>query len=869
MNPLKRLHFLVRPLLGWKKLNTEIAEEVRGHLELATEANIAKGMSPEKALRAAEDEFGCAATAVEHYRDARGVSWFSGWGQDLKHATRSLIRAKWFSVVAVTTLALGIGSAAAIFNLVDWVLFRSANYPEDVVVVGATDNRGEFNGARYEVHVQAYREQAQSLAEYAYVRPFEMNVAIDGETVTDGVTGITPNLFPMLRVVPALGRSFVSDDLGPSLTRAIIITDRFWRSYFQGSPDVLGRKVVLDGKVPCIVVGVLAPDQVLPPNLKTDVFAPLFVPPAFKSVGYWYIVFARVKPELTLAQVDADLARINVVLPENVAAYSPYTKPHVVSLAEFSAVKNPQMYWVLVGAVGFLYAIACLNATNLMVVRILGRRRELSIRLALGGDRWRIVRLLGIESALITVTAGAAGVLVANWIAPFLRMSLNPDATFHWSRWSLDPRALLILIGVTAFTAMAILIVPAVRIHKAGLLDGLKDGGVVVGQGPALVRLRFTIVVFQAAFAVVLLTGAGLMVRTLAKLQGVTFGFDEGRLIKLQLAFPPGFAYPKQQGVQRLERLQKDLEKVPGVESVAYGSDTLVSGQYKDTIKAQAGLEPPIAAELNFVSENFLHASGVKLIHGSMGQRWGQGVLINKALAHEMFGDKDPIGQIMHPVEGGQREFQWHIYGVVNDVRETARSLPRNHIYASTEWSLPLATTFIVRTTRPPDGKLIELVKRAVYHNDARLIVSYAVPLSEAIGWQHNVVKLVLSTLKLLSGIALALTAVGLFAVLAYTVDQRMSEFGVRQALGARPRDLIALVVRASMSIVTVGVCTGLLGAIALSQYLRSLLFEIPPYDPAVLASVAAVVMLSGLVASVVPAARAAKADIVKLLRAE
>lgn len=869
MNLLKTFFYFVRPLFGFQKLSKEIDEEIRAHLELATEANIAKGMSPEDARRAAESELGKAATACEHYRDARGVSWFFGWWQDLRQAARSLFRAKWFSIVAITTLALGIGSAAAIFSLVDWVLFRSVNYPEDVVVVGATNKRGEFNGARYEVHVQAYREQAVSLAEYAYARPYDMNVAIDGETVTNGVTFITPNLFSMLRVAPVLGRSFMKDDLGQSSTGAVIISDSFWLRYFNRSPDVLGRKVVIDGRLPYTVVGVLASDQVLPPNLKADVFAPLFVPNAFKTVGFWYIVFARVKPDVTLAQVDADLDRIKVDLPAHVAAYSLYTKPHVVTLAELSSVKNRQIYWVLVGAVGFLYAIACLNATNLMVVRILNRRRELGIRLALGGERWRIVRLLGFESALITSIAGAGGVLVANWLAPLLRMALNPEASFHWARWSLDPRALLILIGVTALTAIAILVVPAVRILKAGVLDGLKDGGPIVGEGPTLVRLRLTMVVLQAAFAVVLLTGAGLMVRTLIKLQDVNFGFDESHLIKLQLAFPPGFAYPTEAGVQRLERLQKRLEQVPGVTSAAYGSDTLVAGKYGDVVKVQTDNGPIVSTELNFISENFLQTSGIRLLYGSMGDRWGKGVLINRTLARQMFGDKDPIGQIMHPVEGGQREFQWHVYGVVSDVRETARSVPRNHIYASSRWSLPLATTFIIRSDRLPDGKLTELLKQAVYQNDPRLIVSYVVPLSEAIGWQHNVVKFVLATLKFLSGIALALTAIGLFAVLAFTVNQRMSEFAVRQALGARPRDLIVLVVRASMLIVSIGVGLGLLGAVSLSQYLRSLLFEVPTYDPKVLGTVATVVMLSGLVASLVPAARAARADIVKLLRAE
>jgi hypothetical protein len=359
------------------------------------------------------------------------------------------------------------------------------------------------------------------------------------------------------------------------------------------------------------------------------------------------------------------------------------------------------------------------------------------------------------------------------------------------------------------------------------------------------------------------------MVRTLTKLQDVPFGFDESRLVKLQLGFPPGFTNPPEEGKQRLKQLQENLEKVPGVESVAYGSDTLVTGQYNDTVKAQTGHEPPIAAELNFVSADFLHTSGLKLIHGSMGDRWGQGVLINKTFARQMFGDKDPIGQIMRPVEGGESKYEWHIYGVVSDVRETARSVPRNHIYASTEWSLPLATTFIIRTTRPPDGKLTELLKRAVYKDDPRLIVSYVVPLSEAIGWQNNVAKFVLATLKVLSAIALALTAVGLFALLAFTVDQRMTEFGVRQVLGATPRDLVELVVRTSLLIVAVGVGLGLLGAVALSRYLRSLLFETPPYDPAVLGAVAAVLVLSGLVASIVPAARVTRTAIADLLRAE
>ncbi len=856
------------PFFRRDRRESELDAELRFHLETQIRDLVAAGTNPDAARRQAMLEFGGLEQIKEQCRDQRSGHWLDANLQDLRHAVRSLLRAKTHTTVTVLTLALGIGSAAAIFSIIDWVLFRSITFPEGLVLVGATNKQGQFNGARYEVHVQAYRDQARVFSEYGLARPFPHNIALNGEPVASGVIGVSANLLPMLGVTPVLGRGFLSEENTPGRNHVLIISHAFWQTHFHGAPDVLGRKLVVDQLV-CTVVGVLGPRPSLPPNLKTEVFLPLELTPAFKTIGYWYVMFARLRSGITPEMADAELAEIPVELPQWIAVYSPFNRPHVETMAELQAVQRSETYWILVAAVAFLYGIACLNATNLMLVRLLGRKREFSIRLALGGGRGRLIRLLAWESFLLSVAASAVGVMLANWLAPLLMTLLQPGSAFRWAHWSLDVRALGILAGLSALTTLLILIVPAVRLLRADVLDGLKDGGVTAGEGPALGRLRRGIVVLQAVFAVILLTGAGLMVRTLAKLQHVPLGFDDRQLIKVQLAYPGDPAYRGTPQLQRLERLQEQLERVPGVVSVSYGTDNLVRGTYDATVTVATADGPPIRVELDFISPDFLKTAGLGLKRGRMAHRIGAELLINDTFARAMFGSKDPIGQSLRPVEGGESRYEWHIVGVIGDVRDTLRSTPGNHLYAPVDWSIPAATTILVRTSRAADAELPTAIKRAIYVFDPRIVVSYVAPMAEVRGWQSNFERFVASGLKVLSGLALALTIVGLFSVLAYTVDQRMREFGIRLVLGATPRDLIGLVVRSGLLMVLAGVAIGLAGAVALSRYLGSLLYGIAPYDPVILGAVAVILIAAAVLSSALPAYRATKANVARLLRAE
>jgi putative ABC transport system permease protein len=665
MNWFSSLRFKLGALVGLRRIEDEIADEIRSHLDLATEANIARGLSPTEARAAAERECGQPIRAVERYRDVRGISAVSGWRTDWRDACRSLRRAPGFAIVVVLTLALGIGSAAAIFSLVDWALFRANDFPRDAVVVGGLSREGEFNGGRRETMIKAYREQAQSLTDYAFAHPYDVNVAVDGEVVTHGASVVTPNALPLLGIVPVLGRGFTAAEAKGVSPTVAIISDYAWRHYFHGAPDVLGKTLVVDGNRLCTVIGVLARGQQLPQDLPSDVLLPYDVPPGANAPSAWHLVWARLKPGVTAAEADADLARIWAPLPYEYAAYHPFNTPHVVPLTQWTSGTDQRMYWVLVAAVGFLYAIACLNATNLVVGRLLTRRRELSIRLALGGGHWRIVRLVALEVGVLTVMAGSAGCLLANTLGPLLFRVLASPPTIHAPDSLLDTRTLVVLIGVTVVSAIATLSVPVFRILRNDLIPGLRDGGVSLGDGPWMGRLRRVMIVSQAAATVVLLTGAGLMAETLEHLQRVRFGFDPDRLIKMQLAFPPDELPTGVPGLKRLDGVRECLARVPGVASVSYGSDSIASGHYSPGIKAVAPGTPIVALETTTLSVEFLQTTGMHLLRGSMYRSDGFGVLLNETLARRMFGDRDPIGQIIHAIDGADVRWPWTVVGIL------------------------------------------------------------------------------------------------------------------------------------------------------------------------------------------------------------
>ncbi len=799
---------------------------------------------------------------------------------DIRFVIRALTRARGFTLVTILTLALGIGAAASIFSVTDWVLFRANQFPQDLFLVGGQNDNVPFMPVRFEFMTRAYEGEKAAVAAFAKSSHQPGNVVVGGQPVATSWLGVTSNLFPMLGIVPRLGRVFLPGEDVAGSDQVVVVTDWFWKQHLGGRDDALGRKLVVGGAV-CTVVGVLAAGQNFPPYLYSAVFRPLTY--RANPEQPWllqFFVFAQLAPGVTREQAQAALRGAKVDVPPSLQQFYAGDHPVLSSMAELNKVGRPEIYWVMLGAVGFLYAIACLNASNLMLVRMLGQRRELSIRLALGGGRWRIIRLLAVESLTLAVLAGLAGLLVANWLFPLLlSVTGSPGGGTHdWSSWTLGWRVVGVMGLLTLLTSLVIAIIPAVRVLRSDISSGLKDGGAALGESRALARLRGSLVVLQTAFAVILLAGAGLMIRTFENFQKVDLGFSPARLAKVQIGGLPQL-YPKPDDWQpcliRLREIQAELARVPGVQAVGFGQDVLLPGYYypSNTLEGPGGR--PVKAAMAGFNIGFQDAAGIKLKRGRwLNQQMGNEVLVNESLARALWpGVEDPLGRFIRPVGGNsaaKSEWKgWSVVGIVADIRSTMRDPPNNHIYTPEGWGVAYLSTFVLRLNREFDVSLGDAVRRRLYAFDPRLIVNQATSVSEYRDQQLWAERMANSVLKVLAGIALLLTVVGIFSVLAYTVDRRMGEFGIRLALGATRRDLVELVMKRGVSLTLLGIALGLGGALALTRFLKSLLFETTGNDPWVLAAVGFILLAASVLACVLPARRATKVDITKLLRSE
>jgi predicted permease len=795
---------------------------------------------------------------------------------DLRFVFRSLARNRGFTLVTVLTLALGIGSAASIFSVTDWILFRVNKYSEDIHLIGGRSDQNPFVPVRFDFMTRAYAEQTSVMTEYAKAAYLTGNVVIDGQPVATTWLGVSPNLFPMLGVTPAMGRGFLPGEEVMGADHVVVVSHLFWRRHLGGREDVLGTKITMGDDV-CTVVGVLREAQGFPAYFYNEVYRALAykADPATPWLPNMFLL-GRLRPGVTREQAQAALAAVKVDTPVTMQSYLAGDQPVLSSMGEVNQQMRAEIYWVMLGAVGFLYAIACLNASNLMLVRMLGLRRELSIRLALGGGRWGIIRLLTLESVALALLASLAGLLVANWLFPLLLNAAGSSifAQQNWASWNLGWRVIGVMGTLTILTSLLIVIIPAGRILRADISAGLKDGGAALGESPALARLRGSFVILQAAFAVILLAGAGLMIRTFHQLQKVDLGFDPAGRAKIQIGFPPGYPMENEASLARLRAIQTELQHLPGVRAVGFGQDLLLPGYYFASMSLEGPEGRPLKAAMMGFNIGYHEVAGLTLKRGRwLAQTMGNEVMVNETFARTCWPGQDPIGQFLRPVAGnpsvGPDWKGWLVVGVVRDIRVNVREAPGNCIYTPEGWGAFNLTTFVVRLSREYDEALAGSIRRHLYGFDPRLIVHQVVPLNrvrEPQLWAENMAN---SMLKILAGIALLLTVVGIFSVLAYTVDRRMGEFGVRMALGATRRDLVQLVMRRGVLLTLVGVLLGLGGALMLTRYLKTLLFETSANDPWVLAGVAGLLLITSVLACAWPARRATKVDVARLLRSE
>ncbi|HJQ32696.1 MAG TPA: ABC transporter permease [Pyrinomonadaceae bacterium] len=793
--------------------------------------------------------------------------------QDVRYGLRVLAKSPGFTLVAVLTLALGIGANAAIFSVVNAVLLRPLAYQnaDELVALYNTNPRAEFEWPLAPAGYLELKGHNNSFADVAALSNKGWPANLTGAGEPERLQGfqVSANLFRVLGVSAARGRTFLDEEDRPGSNRVVVISHELWQRRFGGDPAIVGKTFTLNGE-PHTVVGVMPQDFRF--VSKTDVWTPLaFTPEETHDAQSSYLVpVARLKDGVTLEQARAEVENLTRRHAGDPKAEQFATLKPLQSIMTESV---RAMLLILFAAVGLVLLIACANVANLLLARGGARRRELAVRAALGAGRMRLVRQLLVESAMLAAAGGIAGLLLASWCTEFLVGGLPENLVAANSRVAglrLDAWALAFTFGLSLLTTVVFGLVPALQTSRVDLNDALKEGGRGGSQGSRQSRLRSWLVVAETALAMMLLVGAGLTVKSFWRLNHTDPGFDPSGVLTAQVD-PSGERYKEfEQVVGFYNQLLERVGSVPGVTHVGLINSLDATMPVAVDEHAPVPKEERPQAGSNQVSPDYFRALGVPLRAGRFfDARDVKGstpvVIIDETLARKQFPGEDPLGKHL-TISDTSRE----IVGVVGATRRydlTEQPFPRLYVPYTQEnwWSM----TLVVRAQSGDPLRLAPAVRRELAAIDKDQPIHSFKTLDESVAEWMTPQRF--STLLLASFAALAalLAAVGIYGVMSYSVTQRTHEIGVRVALGAQARDVLRLVVGRGMLLTLAGVGLGLAGAFALTRLLRSLLFGFGESDPLTFALVALLMILVALLACLVPARRATKVDPMVALRYE
>jgi putative ABC transport system permease protein len=800
--------------------------------------------------------------------DTRAV-WNRLWPdrlrEDLRFAARLLRRHPGFSAVTLTVLALGIGATTAMFSIVNSVLLRPLPFREPDRLVMLED-KWLPRFPRFEaspLDFLTWKEECQSYSDIAAFRPLVFNLT-EGD-LPERIAGmrVSANLPELLGVSPILGRSFRADEDAPGRNQVVLLSHGLWQRRFAADPGVIGRVVRANG-LAFTVVGVMPPAFRFPGE--AEIWMPMgFAPEDLKSRNnhvIWGV--GRLKPDVTsqqaLAEMDLIMTRLH---PDN-------WRGRVVSFEDHYVGDVRVALGVLFGAAGCLLLIACVNVANLLLARGAVREREMSVRTSLGATRGRIVRQLLTETTLLSILGGALGVAVALGVIGLVRRWPWPGI-MRLEETSLDFPALVVAMVVSIGTGVLCGLSPALRLSRTGLHDALKAGGRVAGTRERT-RIGNALVVAEVALAVVLLVGAGLLLRSLWRLLDVPLGFNPQNVLAVSINLPRTIYVEPFQQVQFAEGLLERLKSTPGVEAVGVSSAFPLTAVTDVGIRldARPALLSGTTANYFRVTPGYLRALQIPLIRGRLITNQDTATsppvaLINETMARRFFPDEDPIGKRMD-ISGPT--YLREIVGIVGDIKqESLRTPTPPQVYEPFAQKPGFAMHVLLRAADP--RRFAETVRHEVRAIDNAQPISQARLMDEVVAGSLTRDRFSVFILGAFAGLALILAAVGLYGLVAYFVTQRTHEIGVRMALGADPQGIQRLVVVQSLRVVLIGVGLGLVGAVVVSGILRSLLYEVEPRDPMTLAGVTILLFAVALAASFIPARRAARVDPVLALRAE
>lgn len=871
----------------------EIAQELEQHLQDRYTELRARGAGVDEARRAALAELAedsrmrdelmrtqPPASMIEPPGAPERSGLADSW-QDVRYAGRMLRRAPAFAAVAVLTLALGIGGTVAIASAVHTVLYKPLQLTasEHLVVPVSTNpareiRRGSIPFADY----MDWREQRDVFEQVALFNPVDVDIAGDGTPERVAGIQVTAEYFDTMMVQPLLGRTLIPSDHDPNATRVAVISDALWRRRFGSDPAVVGRTMRLGGVV-LVIAGVVEADRLWP--LQMDVWLPLR--PALLSDdvrtrrdNMIFLSIARMRPDVALAQGRARVAAIADRIAREHGASREGWSSDLVPVREY--VVEPEMrlgMFVLLIGVGFVLLIACVNLANLLVARGADRAREMAVRSALGASRARLLRQLMTESVVLALAGGALGLFVARWLVQGLKAAA-PTGMPMVDSLAIDATAAAVAAGVTIGTALIVGLLPAMVASSFHPADGLRDGGRTAGASRHTGRLREALVVAQIALAILLLAGAGLMLRSFAHLLRVDPGVDVERVLAGRISLPARHrgAVPT---TQFFERLTAALAAAPGVEAAAATSYLPAGGTgfgLGRVFLLDGQPEPPASndhgAQWNVVTPDYFRTLGIRVVRGraltpqdSAASR--PVMVINETMAHRVFGDGDPIGRRMRSWrdENVLRE----IVGVVSDVRYSGLADQETSLvyvpHAQDPWRLMIVT---LRAQGKP-AMLAETLRREVARIDSDVAVAGVATLASLASDTIAPYRFGALLLGLFAAAAVLLAGIGVYGVMSYVVAQRSHEIGVRLALGARPRDAFRLVVGRGLLLTAIGAAIGLGAALLAGPAMESLLPGVTPRDAVTFASVPLILAFVAFIGCAIPARRAARIEPLEALR--
>jgi predicted permease len=886
-----RLLHRIAALFRRDTLDRELNEEISAHLALAIEENLAAGMSPQEARRRAFIAFGGPQQAKENHRDSRSLPMIEIFLQDLRYAFRVFRKNPGFVAVAVLTLALGIGANTALFSVVNGVLLNPMPYtqPERLVAVYAKNSDFGRSSISYPNFLDWVKDN-RSFASLAAFRADSFNLTGVGEPQRLSANMVSAAFFPTLGVKPVLGRFFFEQEDALGGAPVAVITESLWKQKFAASPDILGKPMNLDGNLRTIVGVVPSAFRYENNNFNTD--AQVYVP-----IGQWNDSFfrdrraamgmdavGRLKPGVTLDQAQQDMVALAARLAEMYPESNKGSSVALLSLKENVVGSIRPFLLMLLASVGFVLLIACANVANLLLARSTGRTREFAVRSALGADTNRIVRQLLTESVLLAFTGGVLGIVLSAW-GTQAALKLLPDALPRADEIHIDGRVLLFTLAASLLAGILFGLVPAFKTSRTAIQSSLKEGG---RGGSARHRTQSVFVAVELAFAVVLLIGAGLMIRSLSNLWRVDPGFDPHNVLTFNLATAKPLGTTPDGTRAAFRQLRDVIAAVPGVESVSLNSGSApMEGDSELPLWLDREPKPANTADMKttlfyLAQPGYLDVMKIPLKRGrflqaSDNEHSSPVIVIDEKFAKLFFGGDDPIGR---HVNFDLINLSAEVVGIVGHVKQwgldsdSAQST-QGQTYLALEQlpdsTLPLfdrGTSVVIRTANAQAGSL-NPIRQAVHTVNGELVLYGSRTMSEIIARSLAEKRFAMSLLGIFAVLALILSSLGIYGVISYVVGQRTQEIGIRMALGAQSSSVSLMVLSQAGKMALLGVGAGLFASLGLGRLISTMLFGVNSHDPLTFVGVAILLLVIALAACYIPARRASRVDPIIALRYE